>query len=73
METTYGVLEAPKDLVLGKDETIEWVVTYKGQNDFRENTFLIHAETSERASEGVEKMFPGSRILKVEYYGTYQY
>jgi hypothetical protein len=71
---TFGVIEAPKDLVLRKDETIEWFVTRTDPKSHTgKNSFIIHANTSERASKEVERLFPGTKILKVEYYGTYQY
>jgi hypothetical protein len=71
---TFGVIDAPEAMVLREGETIEWIVTYSDESHFtKRNTFLIHANTSDKASEGVKEMFPGCRILKVEYYGTYQY
>lgn len=72
-EQRFGVVEPPKDLKLRKDETIEWVVTYKLSDYYGDKSFLIHANTSEAAERGVKKLFAGARVTKVEYYGTYQY
>jgi hypothetical protein len=71
---TFGVIEGPKDLILRNSETIEWVITYRDEKSYHKtNSFLIHASTWEKAQAGFKKLFPTNRILKLEYYGTYQY
>ncbi len=75
----YGVVvDRPKDLILRKDETCEWCITFeKGRYPYimKDDIFIIHADTAERAESGFKKMkeFKGCKVMKVEYIGTYQY
>lgn len=73
MKTLFGLIEPPFGLVLGRNETIEWYVTFRVPGEFRDNSRIVHSNTSEGAERSVKSQFPTARILKVEYSGTYQY